>query len=92
MHRLPEKYRLPLVLCSLEGKTHEEAARELDWPKSSVTARLERARELLQDRLARRGYAVTAGVLAAALGEQAATGHLTREAAPAHKRLRQARP
>src|SRR5262245_33865541 len=58
IHRLPEKYRAPVVLCCLEGKTHEQVARELRWPKSSVTARLARARELLRPLLARRGVAV----------------------------------
>jgi len=73
IHRLPEKYRVPLVLCGLEGKTHEQAAQELRWPKSSVTARLARARDLLQRRLAGRGFAVTAGGLTAMLADQAAT-------------------
>ena len=39
VQRLPNKYRVPLVLCYLEGKTHEQIARELSWPKSSVSAR-----------------------------------------------------
>jgi RNA polymerase sigma factor (sigma-70 family) len=73
MQRLPEKYRAPLVLCGLEGKTHEQAAQELRWPKSSVTARLARARDLLQRGLVGRGFAVTAGVVAALLSERAAT-------------------
>ncbi len=72
MQRLPEKYRAPLVLCGLEGKTHEQAAQELHWSKSSVTARLARARDLLQQRLASRGFAVAAGGLAALLAEQSA--------------------
>jgi RNA polymerase sigma factor (sigma-70 family) len=63
IHRLPEKYRAAVVLCCLEGKTHEQAARELCWPKSSLTARLARARELLQQRLTGRGFAVTAALL-----------------------------
>ncbi len=54
---LPAKLRAPLVLCDLEGKTHEQAARELGWPKGSLAKRLNGARELLRVRLRRRGVA-----------------------------------
>jgi RNA polymerase sigma factor (sigma-70 family) len=70
--QLPEKYRAPLVLSYLEGKTHEQAAQELGWPKSSLSTRLGRGRELLRERLARRGVTLSAGVLTAALAHQAA--------------------
>jgi RNA polymerase sigma factor (sigma-70 family) len=63
IQRLPSKYRLPLVLCALGGKTHEETARELGWPKSSVSARLCKARQLLRARLLRRGFSVPALLL-----------------------------
>jgi RNA polymerase sigma factor (sigma-70 family) len=52
---LPDGYRVPLVLCYLEGLTHEEAARLLGWPLGTVKTRVLRGRERLRGRLARRG-------------------------------------
>src|SRR5262249_47571995 len=71
--RLPDSLRGPLVLCGLEGKTHVEAARELGWPAGSLSKRLARGRELLRQRLARRGFEL-AGTAAAAglIGEATA--------------------
>jgi RNA polymerase sigma factor (sigma-70 family) len=65
VQRLADKYRGPVVLCYLEGKTNEEAARQLQWPVGTVKTRLNKAREMLRTRLARRGVALTAGLLAA---------------------------
>jgi hypothetical protein len=67
LDRLPEKYRTPLVLCYLEGKTHEQAAGELGWPKSTLGRRLEKAKTLLRCRLRGCGVTLPAGVLAAVL-------------------------
>ncbi len=67
VHRLPEHYRLPLLLCHVEGLRHDEVARRLGCPVGTVESRLSRARERLRMRLSRRGLAPTAGAMAAAL-------------------------
>ncbi|HEY7308814.1 MAG TPA: sigma-70 family RNA polymerase sigma factor [Gemmataceae bacterium] len=72
LSRLAGGDRAPLVLCYLEGKTQNEAAEELGWSKSTLRRRLERGRTRLAARLRRRGLALSAPLLAAALATDAA--------------------
>jgi RNA polymerase sigma factor (sigma-70 family) len=67
LQRLPATYRAPLVLCHLEGRTQDEAARELGWSLGTFRGRLERGRDKLRARLARRGITASAALAIAAL-------------------------
>ena len=72
VNRLPEKYRAPLVLCDLEGRTHQEAARCLGWPIGTVKSRQSHARGRIRERLLRRGLGLaSAGAVAESLRQTA---------------------
>jgi RNA polymerase sigma factor (sigma-70 family) len=63
VHSLAEKYRAPLLLCYWEGLTNDEASRRLGWPAGTVKTRLLKARQLLHERLKRRGVSLSAGAM-----------------------------
>ena len=69
---LPARYRDVIVLCSLEGRTAAEAAREMGIPESTVTTRLARGRKKLKKRFGKRGIIVTAPLLSLFFTEHAA--------------------
>jgi RNA polymerase sigma factor (sigma-70 family) len=73
LSRLPEKYRVAIVLCDLEGKTRKEAARQLGVPEGTVASRLMRGRALLAKRLARGGLGLSGAALPAVLSHSAAS-------------------
>jgi DNA-directed RNA polymerase specialized sigma24 family protein len=69
--QLPDRYRIPVVLCDLEGRTYEEAARHVGCPVGTLKSRLARGRQRLRERLARRGL-IPEGVLGTVLFSDAA--------------------
>jgi RNA polymerase sigma factor (sigma-70 family) len=69
--RLPDRYRVPFVLCNLEGLTVDEAARRLGRPRGTIGTRLARARERLRNRLAGRGIGLSALALTSVLANEA---------------------
>jgi RNA polymerase sigma factor (sigma-70 family) len=71
--RLPERYRRPIVLFYLEGKSAEEVATALGRPRGTVLSQLARAREQLRIRLSRRDLALSVGVLASLLERMASS-------------------
>ncbi len=74
---LPDKWRLPLVLCYLEGQTQDEAAHQLSWSKSTLRRRLEQARAALGSRLKGRGIAWSAALPAVLASDSMTTAAMS---------------
>jgi RNA polymerase sigma factor (sigma-70 family) len=72
LSRLPDNYRVVIVLCDLEGKTRKETARQLGLPEGTVASRLARARAMLAKRLTRHGLAAPEWALATMLSQNVA--------------------
>jgi RNA polymerase sigma factor (sigma-70 family) len=73
LSRLPDRYRVVIVLCDLEGKTRNEAAQQLGCPEGTVAGRLARGRGMLAKRLAKRGITLTVSALTAVLAQNLAS-------------------
>jgi RNA polymerase sigma factor (sigma-70 family) len=76
LSRLPDPYRVAIVLCDLEGKSRKEAARQLGVPEGTLAARVARGRVMLAKRLGRHGLVVSGGTLAAVLAGNVASAAL----------------
>ena len=63
--RLPEKHRMPILFCELEGLTQAQAAGQLRWSERTLRRRLGEARDRLKGRLARRGLSPDDAMLGA---------------------------
>ena len=73
LSRLPDKYRVPIILCDLEGKTRKAAAQQLDVPEKTLSTRLDRARAMLAKRLARHGKTLSGSAVALAVTQNMAS-------------------
>jgi RNA polymerase sigma factor (sigma-70 family) len=76
LSRLPDKHRLPIVLCDLEGKPRKDAAQQLGLAEGTLSSRLTRGRALLAGRLAHHGVVLSGSVLGALLLQSAASASL----------------
>jgi RNA polymerase sigma factor (sigma-70 family) len=72
LHRLPDKYRLAVVLCDVQGRSRKDVARQLAIPEGTLSSRLATARKRLAVRLSRLGFALSGASLAVLLAENAA--------------------
>ena len=76
LSRLPRTYRAVIVACDLEGKTRQQAARQLSLPEGTVASRLARARALLAKRLLRGAQVISATVVTGSAAKAALPAEL----------------
>jgi RNA polymerase sigma factor (sigma-70 family) len=79
LDRLPPSQRAPLLLCYLQGRTQDEAAKQLGWSLSTLRRRLASGRALLRKRMTRRGATLGAGLFAGVLSPALVQATLTPE-------------
>jgi hypothetical protein len=77
LDRLPARYRVPVVLCELEGRGRKEVARTLGLPEGTLSWRLAQAKKMLARRLSRQGVSLTVGALATAISNGTASAGLS---------------
>jgi RNA polymerase sigma factor (sigma-70 family) len=65
--RLPDRYRLPIIHCDLEGRLRTEVARILRCSEGTLSSNLTRGRRMLAKRLNRRGVGLSVSAIALAL-------------------------
>jgi RNA polymerase sigma-70 factor (ECF subfamily) len=73
---LPHKYRVAVVLCDLEGRSHKEVANLMGWPVGTLASRHSRGRKMLKERLVRRGIGLSSGAWAVVLSRDAVSACL----------------
>jgi RNA polymerase sigma factor (sigma-70 family) len=76
LNKLPDKYRVPIVLCDLEGRPRKDVAGRLKVPEGTLSSRLAKGRQLLARRLLRHGLALSGAALATVLTHQTASASI----------------
>src|SRR5262245_1218477 len=77
LSHLPDKYRVPILLCDLQGRPQREVARQLNIPAGTLSYRLAAGRRMLANRLTQRGLALSGGAVAVALSQNAASAGIS---------------